>query len=339
MVWKRKRVGEGRPAATIQGPVVGVRSWLVGCVHKEIPKSTLREVREVVGYAWDPHSRASAYLPTARGANTADVWMEILRNELIEPFLFATNGNLTKYARWNPPTHWTTARCRYYDRHHAPVHDCTCGLYTYHPDRGRNMLMMRDDLIVACGQVSGVIVADGRVETHWDGFRASRMKPVCLFGSKRDKVSSLLAARLGLDFQPIPDKDKKSSESVLETAGLYGSMVPAELRPSKPPRNSLAMYNSALKQMYSSGAMQAQWNRQTYGGYQAIVPIRTSSSAHAQWVSQSGATIPPPDQTMAQRWAQASLEQQKQELRKLQEAHAREIRNYAKQYRKPGSPG
>ena len=76
---------------------------------------------------------------------------------------------------WPDGGQWLTATCARDPAHHAPEHDCVCGLHAWHPDRqtARRVLAPRRE-------IAGVVECDGAIEVHPEGFRAERGRPRAL---------------------------------------------------------------------------------------------------------------------------------------------------------------
>lgn len=88
---------------------------------------------------------------------------------------------------------WMQATCRLDGAHIAPVGDCTCGVYGWHPSRrsARRVLAVRRE-------IAGIVETRGAVEVHVDGFRAQEARPYALVVHRRSNPH--LARRLGLAY-------------------------------------------------------------------------------------------------------------------------------------------
>jgi hypothetical protein len=76
---------------------------------------------------------------------------------------------------WPDGGQWLSATCARDPSHHAPEHECVCGLHAWHPSRdtARRVLAPRRE-------VAGVVECDGAIEVHPEGFRAARGRPRAL---------------------------------------------------------------------------------------------------------------------------------------------------------------
>ena len=76
---------------------------------------------------------------------------------------------------WPDGDRWLVATCARDPAHHAPEHDCVCGLHAWHPDRqsARRVLAPRRE-------IAGVVECDGAIEIHPEGLRAVRGRPRAL---------------------------------------------------------------------------------------------------------------------------------------------------------------
>jgi hypothetical protein len=76
---------------------------------------------------------------------------------------------------WPDGGQWLVATCTRDPAHHAPEHDCVCGLHAWHPDRqtAKRVLAPRRE-------IAGVVECDGAIEVHPEGFRAERGRPRAL---------------------------------------------------------------------------------------------------------------------------------------------------------------
>ena len=78
--------------------------------------------------------------------------------------------------RWMQGGVATEARCAGVRHGPAPLQECTCGLYAYHPQDSMGAFTP--------GQVTGVIEAWGKVELYRNGFRAQYARPVALLTNR-----------------------------------------------------------------------------------------------------------------------------------------------------------
>jgi hypothetical protein len=105
--------------------------------------------------------------------------------------------------------------------HHAPGHDCSCGIRGYfHPNRDTSKVDFQG--------VTGVITAWGQVEVHEDGIRAefARVQALGVYSrwTRRQKAMvSAIAGDLGVDLVDLRDLEA--------AAAYYATPVPAALVP------------------------------------------------------------------------------------------------------------
>jgi hypothetical protein len=119
--------------------------------------------------------------------------------------------------------------------HAAPAPDCECGLYAWYAPNSAYARGGRGFV------VTGAIAAWGRIEAHWQGFRAQFAQPVALAWSPDDAPEQiertvLIAAELELACVPLSRLEAE--------ARRHGSPVPPELRP--PPPAHVPPYARAL---------------------------------------------------------------------------------------------
>jgi hypothetical protein len=74
---------------------------------------------------------------------------------------------------WPPGGQWLHAQCP--KEHVAPAPGCDCGVHAWHPRRESVR-----DVLAPRGTVAGIVEAQGAIEVHEDGFRASRARPYAL---------------------------------------------------------------------------------------------------------------------------------------------------------------
>jgi len=109
-----------------------------------------------------------------------------------------------------------TARCLEHDEHSPPEADCGCGFYALHRKPSR----------VPDGTVVGAVLAWGRLQVHFDGFRATHARPLALARAGAVDGSRLeqLAARYGVPVVGLEVLDA--------VAGEFGAPVPLAERPA-----------------------------------------------------------------------------------------------------------
>ncbi len=96
-------------------------------------------------------------------------------------------GSMASSSYW-PPDRPLKALCNVTESgsaHAAPESGCGCGIYAWHPSRAAESMEVLGDAPWQEGEVpnavAGVIEAWGRIEVHWEGFRAEHARPVALF--------------------------------------------------------------------------------------------------------------------------------------------------------------
>jgi hypothetical protein len=75
---------------------------------------------------------------------------------------------------WPAGGRWLHAQCP--KGHVAPAPGCDCGVHAWHPRRPSVR-----DVLAPRGTVPGIVEAQGAIEVHEDGFRATRARPYTLF--------------------------------------------------------------------------------------------------------------------------------------------------------------
>jgi len=115
--------------------------------------------------------------------------------------------------RW-PPGRWLEATCTKGHEHAAPGHDCTCGIYAWHP---RPRTAQR--VLAVRRTIGGIVEAEGAVEVHGEGFRAERARPYALMVGRR---SPALVRRLAerYDAELIDSSDPKVLVAFCQKRGL-----------------------------------------------------------------------------------------------------------------------
>jgi hypothetical protein len=116
-------------------------------------------------------------------------------------------------APW-PPGRWLEATCTKGREHSPPGHDCTCGIYAWHPRlrTARRVLAVRRT-------IGGIVEAEGAVEVHEEGFRAERARPYALMVGRRNPA---LVRRLAerYDAELIDSTDPKVLVAFCRDRGL-----------------------------------------------------------------------------------------------------------------------
>ena len=113
-----------------------------------------------------------------------------------------------------PPGRWLEATCTKGQVHVAPGHDCTCGIYAWHPRprAARRVLAVRRT-------IGGIVEAAGAVEVHEEGFRAERARPYALMvGRRSPALVRRLAERYGAEL--IDSADPKVLVAFCQKRGL-----------------------------------------------------------------------------------------------------------------------
>jgi hypothetical protein len=154
----------------------------------------------------------------------------------------ATASLTSKYWASTYGPAWAEAKT---DEHEAPAHGCDCGFYAYH-DLPKAWLAAADDDAEGShsGFVYGAVAAWGRMEVHYDGFRAERVQPVVLAYSDNMTLRQVkrikdYARKHGLRAVPV--------ETLAEHAEDYGAAIPQSLRPTEQERDNA--YRASLARL------------------------------------------------------------------------------------------
>jgi len=195
-----------------------------GARLKRHARSYNRRVARAIGPRHRARSPAPRQGPGARtageGAGTNEMLIE-LSGPIVGYRAWRVSGaDLVALNGYRWPAGDTQAECRAtaVPAHHAPQGDCHCGFYALH----RLPVLPSDD------HVLGAVLMWGRLEVHWDGVRASHVRPLALAqpASGLTRRVTHVARRYGVPIVPTHHLEAFAAE--------HGSLVPLAARPTSP---------------------------------------------------------------------------------------------------------